>query len=73
MQTTVYLHHDDKIKKIPIPIANQFQLAIEHFCAEIQNDSNKKNNFEKDLLEQALIMDAIRKSFAKNSVIRIQN
>ncbi len=73
MQTIVYLHNDDKIKKIIIPAANQFQLAIEHFCAEIQNNSNKKNNFEKDLLEQALIMDAVRKSSAKNSVIRIQN
>jgi len=72
VKSTVQLHKNDKIKKITIPAANQFQLAIEHFCTAIQNNSNKYN-FEKELLDQALIMEAIRKSSAKKSVIKIKN
>jgi len=72
MNPTVSLHQNDKIKKIIIPVANQLQLTIEHFCTEIQNNSNKYN-FEKELLDQALIMDAVRNSYTKNSIIKIKN
>ena len=71
MKTTIFLNQNDKIKKIPIPSANQFQLTIEDFCNKIKYDSN--NNFEKDFLNQALIMDAVRKSSTKNSVIKIKS
>ena len=71
MKTRIYLNQNDKIKKIMIPPANQFQLAIENFCSRINHNSN--NNFEKEILNQALIMDAVRKSSVKNSVIRIKS
>jgi len=71
MKTIISLNQNDKIKRILIPPANQFQLAIENFCSSIKHNSN--NNFEKDFLNQALIMDAARKSSTKNSIIKIKS
>ena len=71
MKTSIYLNQNDKIKKILILPANQFQLAIEDFCSKIKYNSN--NNFEKEILNQALIMDAVRRSSSKNSVIKIKS
>lgn len=70
-KSIIYLHQNDKIKKIVIPAANQFQLAIEHFCNTIKNNSSEYT-FEKELLEQALVMEAARKSSVKNSVIKLR-
>lgn len=70
MKSIIHLHHNDKIKKIIIPTANQFQFAIEHFCTTIQNNTSD-HSFEKELLDQALVMDAARKSSLKNSVIKL--
>ena len=70
MKTIISLNQNDKTKKIIIPPANQFQLTIEDFCTKIKNNLN--NNFEKDFLNQALIMDAVRKSSAQNSLIKIK-
>jgi len=64
MTVSLKLYQNDKIKNIIIKPVNQFQLAIEGFCNEVQCKS-KKYGFEKDLLEQALIMDSIRESFFK--------
>lgn len=71
MKTVISLNQNDKIKKILIPPANQFQLAIEDFCTKIKYNSN--NNFEKEFLNQALIMDAVRKSYNKKLVIKIKS
>ncbi|RZD48825.1 MAG: dehydrogenase [Thaumarchaeota archaeon] len=71
MKNSIYLNQNDKIKKILISPANQFQLAIEDFCSKIKHNSN--NNFEKEILNQALIMDAVRRSSSKNSVIKIKS
>jgi D-xylose 1-dehydrogenase (NADP+, D-xylono-1,5-lactone-forming) len=71
MKTIISLNQNDKIKKILIPSANQFQLTIEDFCTKIKLNSN--NTFAKEFLNQALIMDAVRKSSAKNSVIKIKS
>jgi len=72
MHVPLKLFNNDKIKKIPVKAVDQFQLTIENFCNVLQKHSIK-NNFEKDFLEQALIMDGARKSFTKNTVIQIKN
>ena len=71
MEITLKLYSDDKIKNFMIKPVNQFQLTIENFCngLNVMTDTN----FEQDFLEQALIMDGIRKSFTKNSIIHIKN
>ena len=71
MKTIISLNQNDKIKKILIPPANQFQLSIEDFCTKIKNNSN--NDFEKEFLNQSLIMDAARESSTKNLVIKIKS
>ncbi len=70
MKSVISLNQNDKTKKILIPAANQFQLAIKDFCTKIKNNSN--NNFEKEFLNQALIMNAVRKSSTQNSLIKIK-
>lgn len=72
MQITLKLYRNDKIKNIIIKPVNQFQLTIENFCNRL-NVTLINDNFEKDFLEQALIMDNIRKSSIKNSLINIIN
>jgi predicted dehydrogenase len=72
MKSRLSIHQNDKVRQIVIPEANQFQLKIENFCSVIQKNSNT-NNFEKELLNQALIMDAARTSNIKNLVIKIKN
>lgn len=67
MSVSIKLQQNDKIKSIKIKAVNQFQLAMEGFANEIQ--SKKKQKFEEDLLEQALIMDAIRESAIKRKTI----
>jgi len=71
MKSIIALNQNDKIKKILIPTANQFQLTVDDFCAKIKNNT-KSYNFEKEFLNQALIMDAARKSSVQNSTIQIK-
>jgi len=72
MKTIISLNQNDKIKKIIIPCANQFQLAIEEFCNKIKNKS-ENNSLEKEFLNQALIMNAIRKSSRQNLLVKIKS
>ncbi len=67
MPISLKLHKSNKIKNIRIKPVDQFQLAIEGFTDVIQG--KKKCNFEKDLLEQALIMDSIRESSVKRKTV----
>lgn len=72
MESKLFIYKNDKMKQIVIPKADQFKLTIENFCYVIQKNSSTVN-FEKELLAQALVMDAARNSNLKNSVIRIKN
>jgi predicted dehydrogenase len=72
MKTMISLNQNDKIKKIIIPCANQFQLAIEEFCNKIKNKS-ENNSLEKEFLNQALIMNAVRKSSRQNLLVKIKS
>jgi len=62
---------DDKLKKIIVGRHNQFQILTEIFCNEIINSSLKKQDFEKDLIDQAKIMDAARKSNIRKKIIKV--
>lgn len=71
METEISIYQNDKIKKLKLAPKNQFQIAVDKFCSEIQNGINKIN-FEQDLLEQAIILDAVKRSAKKKSQIRIK-
>ena len=72
MKSIISVNQNDIVRKIVIPESNQFQLTIENFCSTIQKNS-RKYNFEKEFLNQALIMNAARNSNKKNSIIHIKN
>ena len=72
MKSIISIHQNDKVRKIIIPESDQFQLTIENFCSTIQKNS-RRNVYEKEFLNQALIMNAARISNTKHSVIKIKN
>ena len=72
MKSIISIHQNDKVRKLIIPESDQFQLTIENFCSTIQKHS-RRNVYEKEFLNQALIMNAARISNTKNSVIKIKN
>ena len=72
MRPRLSVYKNDKMKQFVIPEADQFKLTIENFSFAIQKKS-LAINLEKEFLNQALVMDAARKSNMKNSVIKIKN
>jgi predicted dehydrogenase len=71
MMGVITIKKEDKLKKITIDPYNKFQMLTEVFCNEILNSNLKKINFEKDLIDQAKIMDAARKSISEKKIIKL--
>lgn len=61
-ETSIYLHRDDKIIETKIPPADQFKIMMESFSKTILGIEKPDFNYEKDLLNQARVLEAIRKS-----------
>ncbi len=59
-KTSIYFHKDDKIFETVIPPADQFGLMFDIFCSVITNKIENPYDFEKDLLNQAKLMESIR-------------
>ena len=59
-KTSIYLHKDDQIFERSIPPVNQFGLMFDTFCSVVTNKIQNPYNFEKDLLNQAKLMECIR-------------
>ena len=59
-----------KITEIKIKPANHFKLMIDNFSKEIKNDKSKYN-FEKDIINQAKIMEAARISNKEKRSVKI--
>jgi len=72
MKGIISIEKEDKIKKINVKAHNKFQILTEIFCNEIINSNSKKLNFEKDLIIQAKIIDAARKSASERKIINIK-
>ena len=60
-----------KILEIKIKPKNHFKLMIDGFSQEILNIKKSKFNFEKDLIKQARVMEAARRSFKEKRIIKI--
>lgn len=71
MKPQIKIEFPDKEKEILLEPANHFKLMIDAFCKEIRLDRDSFFNFEEDLLIQAKIMDACRKSFRERRTIKI--
>ncbi len=72
MKPTILLNSNNRERMILVKPANHFKIMIEFFSKEIID--NNKNNFvfEDDLLKQAIVMDACRKSSKQNKFIHIE-
>jgi len=71
MHANIEFQTANKTNKIKIKPHNQFKSMISIFCKELLNPHSSNFNFENELLEQALVMDAARKSYSANQVINI--
>lgn len=71
MKPKIRLEFPSEEKEIFLEPANHFELMIDAFCEEIKMNNNSFFDFEEDLLAQARIMDACRKSFRERRVIKI--
>ena len=72
---SINLHYDlektwegRKIDSFSVPSEDHFKNLIDNFSITIQKNSSKMN-FEEELLKQALVMEALRLSSKKNSMI----
>ena len=71
MSGVITIKKEDKLKKITVRPHNQFQILTEIFCKEVINSNLKKLDFEKDLIDQAKIIDAARKSISEKKIIKL--
>ena len=71
-QVSVFLGQNDIIKRIKFPYIDQTKIMIDKFSEEITDVKKCDFNFETDLLIQAKIMDAIRKSSNENRFIKLK-
>ncbi|RZD42430.1 MAG: dehydrogenase [Thaumarchaeota archaeon] len=61
----------EKIIKMKVKPVNHFKLMIDYFSKEIQMKSKSNFNFEEDLLKQAQVIEAARKSNKEKRRIKI--
>ena len=73
MEANLTLDSSKDKTKISIPPANHFQLMIDSFCQEIIQNGIIGFNLEQDLLKQAQIMEAVRKSHQEQSYIEVSS
>ena len=70
MKGIITIKKNDKSKKITIKPYNQFQLLLETFSNQIINSNIQKLDFEKELVDQAKVMDAVKKSSSEKKIIK---
>jgi len=68
-QTSVFLDKDDQIVEQTIEVADQFSIMLDVFSKAIAGEITEPFNFEKDLIEQAKLMEAIRISASEKRLV----
>jgi dTDP-3,4-didehydro-2,6-dideoxy-alpha-D-glucose 3-reductase len=71
--STIELTISDKKSQIKIEPTDHFKNMIDIFCQEIQKNGKDSINFEEDLLNQAKLLEAIRESSRKNTIINLSD
>ena len=70
-ESIIELTTSDKKSEIKIEPTDHFKNMIDIFCQEIQKKEEDSINFEEDLLNQAKLLEAIRESSKKNTIISL--
>ena len=73
MEAHLTLDSSKNKTKISIPPANHFQLMVDSFCQEIIQNGITDFNFEQDLLKQARVMEAARKSHHDHTYVKVSS
>jgi D-xylose 1-dehydrogenase (NADP+, D-xylono-1,5-lactone-forming) len=71
METKLYLDKDDIVEETVVPPADHFELMLDDFCTEIGRGSESTKEFEEELLNQARVMEAAKRSAKENSPITV--
>ena len=69
MKASILVETPDK-KEILVKPTNHFRLMFDSFSKQILNVAKAHFDFEADLLLQAKVMDAARRSYLKNKPVR---
>jgi predicted dehydrogenase len=72
MKGKINIEKENGVKKISVKAEDKFQVLTEIFCNQINNSKLKRINFGKELLDQARIIDAVRKSSENKKIIKIK-
>jgi len=72
MKATLFVKNNDSENKISIEAVDHFQLMIDTFCDEIYKSKSCYYNFEKDLLNQAKVMEACRLSDKEKRYVELE-
>ncbi|OGG40914.1 hypothetical protein A3A21_01430 [Candidatus Jorgensenbacteria bacterium RIFCSPLOWO2_01_FULL_45_25b] len=71
MPTKMYLDKDDKVEEMMIEPADHFQLMLHDFCGEIKKGKESKKDYERELLNQARVVEAAMQSNEEKRVVKI--
>ena len=72
-ETSVFLHQDDQIFETIINPVDQFKIMFDTFCNVIIKKIENPYDFERDLLDQAKLMEAIRVSNEEKRLISLSD
>ena len=69
----INIQTNTSFNKIKLKPADQFKLMINNFCKELIEPKTSEFNFENDLLSQARVLEAARKSNSRNKSIHLSD
>jgi predicted dehydrogenase len=70
-ETKLFLDADDFITEITIEPADHFKLMVDDFCIEIAKGIKSAKKYEENLLAQARVLEAMKKSHAETRIVHI--
>ncbi len=71
METKIFLDSEDTVKEIRVAPADHFRLMVDDFCLEIAKSPLRTKDYEGDLLAQAKVLEAARRSDKEKRIITL--
>ena len=71
MKPSIQIQTSKQTKELQLNPANEFKLMINEFCQELSHSGSSTFNYEEDLISQAQVMTATKKSFSENRLVNI--
>ena len=71
MPVKIYVEKDGDVQEITIGPTDQFKLMIDEFCREIRKGDTSTARYEDDLLQQARLLEASRRSHEESRMMQL--